>query len=367
MHIVIDLRLSRTSTGRYTDKLVENIGALDTQNQYSLLTNASVEESWKDWLQKHKNFRLVRTNIEHFSFAEQFQLPRLIRSLDPDLVHFPAVQQPLSLGIPSITTILDLTALRFGNPERKPIRFAIKRLLYGCLIFIVAQKSDRILTISRFVKEDLVKTFFVKSSKVTITYLASEPIDLISTPVSQVENSEFVFYTGRALPHKNIWRLIEAHQIAVGQRPGLNLVLSGTYDWHFKNFETRARELGFRNLHFVGFSTDSQLKWMFENAVALIVPSLSEGFGLPGIEGMVHGCPVISSSGTCLPEVYGDAALFFDPLKIDEIAAAMISLCADKALRSELITRGFEQSARYSWHTTANLTLAAYRAKLSKD
>jgi glycosyltransferase involved in cell wall biosynthesis len=111
--------------------------------------------------------------------------------------------------------------------------------------------------------------------------------------------------------------------------------------------------------------SEGQLRWLYENCAAYVFPSLSEGFGLPGLEAMVHGAPVVSSNATCLPEVYGEAAHYFDPLDVDDIASKIGETLDNEALRSNLIKKGKEQAAKYSWRRTAEQTLEVYEKALN--
>jgi glycosyltransferase involved in cell wall biosynthesis len=113
--------------------------------------------------------------------------------------------------------------------------------------------------------------------------------------------------------------------------------------------------------------SEGELRWLYEHCAAYVFPSLSEGFGLPGLEAMVHGAPVVSSNATCLPEVYGDAAHYFDPLNVDDIARKITEVLDNQALRNNLIARGHAQAATYSWRRMAEQTLAVYEACLAKQ
>ena len=118
-------------------------------------------------------------------------------------------------------------------------------------------------------------------------------------------------------------------------------------------------------MFFTGFITDSQLRWLYENCQAYMFPSLSEGFGLPGLEAMVHGAPVISSSATCLPEIYGNAAQYFNPLDVNDMADSINKVLSDSRLRNYLIERGFKQANKYSWQRMAEETLKIYEKALN--
>ena len=172
-------------------------------------------------------------------------------------------------------------------------------------------------------------------------------------------------YVGRPTPHKNLERLVEAFEILNQEREDLFLVLAGKND---KNYQRIKRLVDSKNLTsqviFTDFVSEGQLRWLYENCQAYIFPSLSEGFGLPGLEAMIHGAPVVSSNATCLPEIYGDAAHYFNPLDVEDMAEKINEVISDNTLRQRLVKTGHAQAARYSWQKTARQTLEIYKSLL---
>jgi glycosyltransferase involved in cell wall biosynthesis len=144
------------------------------------------------------------------------------------------------------------------------------------------------------------------------------------------------------------------------------LVLAGRKDANYERIEEKAYVQGAKNLVFTGFISDRRLRWLYEHCEAYVFPSLSEGFGLPGLEAMRHGAPVISSDATCLPEIYGGAAHYFDPLDTEAMADAIEEVLTDKKLRSSLVRKGHAQVKKYSWERMAEQTLAVYRQALGE-
>ncbi len=359
MKIVIDARESGTSTGRYVDKLIENIGSIDHTNQYTLL------------LKKHRigiystlpaNFTLMECNVKEFSFAEQTKLAWICYQLKADLVHFPLVQHPVLYFKKSVIGILDLTTLRFYNPAKNKYVFWIKQKIYAGVIFIASRKAKHLITISNYVRDDIIKNFGVKESKVTTTYNSADPLPTPGEEVARLVGKKFIMYVGRHLPHKNLGRLVEAYQQLLIKYPDLKLVIVGKEDGATGALKS---SLGKSNgVIFTGFLPDNQLRWLYEHTACYVFPSLSEGFGLPGLEAMVHSAPVASSDGTCLPEVYGEAALYFDPLSVDDMAEKISMILDDKKLRVELIAKGKIQASKYSWKRMAEQTVEIYNSAL---
>jgi glycosyltransferase involved in cell wall biosynthesis len=173
-------------------------------------------------------------------------------------------------------------------------------------------------------------------------------------------------YVGRPLPHKNLERLIEAFVKIKATHPDVVLVLAGKKDPVYRQIESDVARRTIKNVIFTDYVTEGRLRWLYENCSAYVFPSLSEGFGLPGLEAMIHGAPVVSSNATCLPEVYGDAAHYFDPTDIQAMADAINEVLTDKDLRLKLTKSGHDQAAKYSWEQTAAQTLAIYNQVLGE-
>lgn len=361
MRIVIDARESGTSTGRYVDKLIEYLQKNDTKNEYFLLLKSGRMGSYPNLV---SNFHAVRCDVKEFTFAEQTKLLWQIIRLRPNLVHFPLVQHPVLYFGKSVVGMLDLTTLRFKNPSKNPLIFWLKQRVYWLVNYIASRKAKKIIAISQFVKDDLVRHFKIKPEKIVITYNAADKIEEDPEPISYLENKRFLMYVGRHLPHKNLERLIEAHQKLLKDSPELFLAVIGKKDATTEILEKKILDKGFRNVIFTGFVDDGQLRWLYENTSCYVFPSLSEGFGLPGLEAMVHGAPVASSNATCLPEIYGDGALYFDPSNIDDMADKISQIISDKKLRDNLISKGYKQAKKYSWKRMAEQTLEVYNLAL---
>jgi len=363
MKIVIDARESGTSTGRYVDKLIENISTLDHKNAYTLLLKKHRIDIYRSL---PSNFKVVECNIKEFSFAEQTKLAWICYRLKADLVHFPLVQHPVLYFKKTVIGILDLTTLRFYNPAKNKYIFWIKQKVYAGVIFIATRKAKHIITISNFVRDDIVKNFRVNPTKVTTTYNSADELPAPGMPVESLVGKKFIMYVGRHQPHKNLPRLISAHQSLLADNPDLFLAIVGKKDATTELIMRQGPGLGAENVLFTGFVGDTQLRWLYENTACYVFPSLSEGFGLPGLEAMVHSAPVASSNATCLPEVYGDAAHYFDPLNVEDIASKIEDILSDNSLRADLIAKGHKQAAKYSWRRMAEQTLEIYQQALNK-
>jgi len=359
--IVIDARESGTSTGRYIDKLLEHMGALNPKHDITVL----VKPHRLDFMMKTTpNFTVQTTPYKEFTFGEQLGFWRQVRSFKADMVHFGKDHQPVLYKGRVVTTMHDLTTARFRNPDKHPLVFGIKQVVYLWVVRRVAKKSNAILTPTEFVKNDVVKFTHINPNKVTVTYEATEPIAEEAEPLNSLLGKLFIMYVGRPTPHKNLARLIDAFKILQKQNPELRLVLAGKKDANYQAHADRVKREGIKNVIFTDFITDGQLRWLLENCTAYIFPSLSEGFGLPGLEAMLQGAPVVSSNATCLPEVYGDAAYYFDPTDVMDMAEKINEVINNAKLRQELSAKGKKQAAKYSWRRMAEQTLAVYEATL---
>ncbi|MDB5184894.1 MAG: glycosyl transferase family 1 [Candidatus Saccharibacteria bacterium] len=359
--IVIDARELRTSTGRYVERLLHYLQDLDTTNEYLVLLKPQDISGWRT---KSEHFLTVSCPYDEYGFAEQTGLLRQINKLKPDLVHFTMIQQPILYRGHSVTTVHDLTTARFTNPAKNPVVFRFKQAVYKEVIKRVAKNSKLIITPTGFVKDDLIEFTDIDPRKIVVTHESADRIDALPSPLPNLQKSKFIMYVGRPTPHKNLPRLIEAYALLRAQHPDLKLVLAGKKDANYRAIEANVPEKLRPHVVFTDFVTEGQLRWLYEHCEAYIFPSLSEGFGLPGLEAMIHGAPVVSSDATCLPEVYGDAAHYFDPLDVPAMADAISEVLSDSRLRTELIQRGKEKAAEYSWRRMAQQTLAVYNDAL---
>lgn len=362
MHIVIDARIRRASTGRYTDRLIQHLQDIDEDNTYTVLVQPD-----DPWQPTNPNFKPAPCRFQQFSFNpfDQIAFSWQMYRLKADVAHFTMTQQPLSYFGNIVTTTHDLTMLRYMRPSRFPAWLhAIGMQLYKFLFWSAHKKSKKIIVPTDFVAKDLAAYQPFTKNKIVRTYESSEPpIKAIAEPIDGI-NKPFIFHIGAPLPHKNIERLIKAFDILKASYSELLLVLPGKMLPVFRqDLESWISKSPHKDSIIVpGFVSDEQLKWLYQNAECYVLPSLSEGFGLPGLEAMAHGCPVVSSNATCLPEVYKDAAVYFDPQSPEDMADKISSVMSNKQLANELVTKGQAVLKQYSWRTMADETLKVYNS-----
>jgi glycosyltransferase involved in cell wall biosynthesis len=309
----------------------------------------------------------VACRWKEFSFGEQIGFARQLYKLKADLVHFPMVQQPIIYTRPVVTTFQDLTTLRFTNPTKNKYVFRFKQSVYKWVNIIAARKSKGIITPTEFVKDDVAKFTHTNSRKITVTLEAVDAFDESAEPVPGFEDREFIMFNGRPLPHKNLRRLIEAFAILHEKHPDLYLMIAGKKDRSHRSYTRLAKELGVRDhVILTDFIPDGQLKWAMQNTLAYVYPSLSEGFGLPPLEAMLNGAPVAASNATCIPEVCGEAAHYFDPEDVEDMAKKINDVLTKPELRKQLIAKGKNQVKKYSWRRMAEQTLEVYKQALDE-
>ncbi len=367
--IVIDARIRRSSTGRYADRLIEHLQNIDRVNQYTILV-----EPDDPWQPSASNFSSLPCPFPQFSFnpSNDFKFARQLKSLKPDLVHFTMTQQPAFYRGNIVTTTHDLTMFKFARAGQTPLPiFWLKMIGYRLLFWWSHRKSSRIIVPTNYVKEDLSKYMPSTNKKIVVTYEASEP-PTQSTPQkpSFADNTDkFLLYVGTAFPHINLPNLVRAFSLLQADNPSLKLFLVGKKEYYYQQLDDFIKSQPALEpwVYTTDFVDDNELAWLYKHAQAFVFPSLSEGFGLPGLEAMAHGCPLVSSNATCLPEVYGNAAVYFDPQDTQEIAKAISQVLKDSNLHEKLVKSGYKQVKQYSWSYMAKQTLEAYKAVLIAD
>ncbi|MFI5492944.1 glycosyltransferase family 4 protein [Actinoplanes sp. NPDC051859] len=366
MKIVIDGRmLSWTGIGRYTQALLEGLEAIDQSNDYVVLMRRA---DWAKWEPQQSNFRRVECNIEPYSLAEQTTLPRVLRGLAPDVVHLVTPNAAARYRGRKVVTVHDLTLLDFdtsrGSLSRR-LAAKLKRFPFRLILLMQVATATRIVTVSGYVREQLVKRFRIERTKISAIWNAADSADLTQAAEESVpglaKSDSVLLYVGNYYPYKNVRVLIEALSVVVQTRPDVKVVLAGKADEFKDDLLALAEKLHVADrIILPGFVTDGQLTWLYRNSSMYVYPSLSEGFGLQGLEAMAQGLPVLSSTATCLPEVYGDAALYFDPHRSEDLAQKIVDLLERPELSTELVAKGRERLAMFSWRATAEATHQAY-------
>lgn len=357
----------RTGTERYSYELVAALARIDHTTLYTLYSNglpAALPPLGPNFTLRNIPLRRLWT---HARLG-----PALWRDR-PNLLFVPAHVIPLTHP-PSVVTLHDLGYLTFPDAHtarrRRELDLTTRWSLHA---------ARRVIAISQATKADLVRYYGADPAKISVVYhgLAPEfrPVrDPAVLAAAQLRydllNQPYFLYVGTLQPRKNLVRLIEAYALALPvlkatSKPPL-LVLAGRKGWLSAPIERRAAELGVTNhVRLIGYVPDADLVPLLSGARAFVFPSLYEGFGMPVLEAMACGTPVLTSTSSALPEVAGDAALLIDPQATSAIAAALLRLAHQPKLRAELREQGLVQAARFSWDRCAQATREVWREALA--
>ncbi|HEX8967587.1 MAG TPA: glycosyltransferase family 1 protein [Chloroflexota bacterium] len=293
---------------------------------------------------------------------EQTALPAALRSLEPDLLHGLAYALPVGWSGPGVVTIYDLSFLRFPKAFN-----TLNRVYLTASTRAAARRARRILTISEHARRDIVRFLNVPEQRVDVTYPAAEEryrlipeSDVASFRAARGLPDAFVFAVGTLEPRKNLAGMLRAY--ARLRRPRPPLYVAGGIGWRASPIFDTVRQLQLGgDVHFLGFVPEDELPLWYNAARVFAFPSLYEGFGLPVLEAMACGAPVITSTAASLPEVAGKAAIMVPPEDTDRIAQEMERVLDDPQLRTEMRAAGRIQASRFSWRAMTEQTIASYR------
>lgn len=297
-------------------------------------------------------------------FWTQFALPRRLYfgKPRPDVFFSPTHYAPRFSPVPTVISVMDLSFLRFPELFKASDLYQLKSWTAYSV-----RNAKRILTISSSSKSDIIKTYGISEDHVVITYPGLKTMQPLSPQINTMTRlqshygikNNYILFVGTLQPRKNIARLIEAFAKIRSDIPDVQLVVVGKKGWLYEEILAAPKKFGVQDsVVFLDFVPDQDLPALYSHARFFILPSLYEGFGLPVLEAMQQGCPVITSNISSLPEAGGEAALYIDPESVDDMADKMKKLLRNDSLRKELIEKGKKQVARFSWEKTARETLA---------
>lgn len=364
MRVVVDGRFwGWTGIGRYVRRLLEHLAPLDPESEYIVLLGS---DDVVNWAPPGPNFSSRVSDARAYRWDGQALLPRQLRDLRPDLVHFPHFNVPVFYRDRFVVTVHDTTMLGFSihcddSLWKEPLRRA-KRTMARLTMSNAVRHAESVITPSHYTARDLERRLKADPARTVVTPYAVDPPSPDPEPMPGIsEDLPFLLYVGNAYPHKNLPTLIAATRELLAEHPDLNLVIAGPADECSERLRSSVRfdPVG-DHVKFVGRVSDRQLSWLYRHATIFVLPSVSEGFGLTGLEAMAHGTPVVAARATGLPEIYGEAAQYFDPFDASGLATGLGELLRDDARRATLSEAGVERSALYSWETTARATLKTY-------
>jgi glycosyltransferase involved in cell wall biosynthesis len=371
LHIVIDARRVRDfGIGTYIRSLVHALGTIDLTNQYTIISGPGDVRTLAGLPENFRTAVYARTDAD---FLDHAAFPIFLKGLSPDLVHVPLNRVPLLMMRPYVVTIHDMTSLLF---EEERSDFQMRLLRYRFRRGLV--RANRVIAVSEATKRDVENLLRVPSYRIRRVYNAPDPGFLQRGATSADEqqrimeryqiNYPFLLYAGNIRRHKNIPRLVEAFAVVreeLASHPtykDLRLVIIGDTISQFPAVRQAVIKSHMEQVvRFLGFVPFDTLRCFYESAAAFVFPSRYEGFGLPPLEAMACGTPVVASNVSSLPEVVGDAAVLINPENVFDIARGIRDILLDDTLRAELIRRGRRQASRFSWERTAREVIEIYQ------
>ncbi len=370
MRIGIDAHmLGHFETGNetYIRELVRALVELESGDEFFIL----VEDEAYAPISPRSNCHIIRISTRSAVRRLLFDLPRLARKWRFDLLHV-TYNAPFVSPCPFVVTVHDVSFAR--HPEFFSLR---DRWVLNTLVPRSVRRARAILTDTEFAKRDLIEIYHLAAEKIVVTPYAAgaqfrphEDRSLLAAIRKKYQTSEhYLLAVGNLQPRKNLGRLIEAYAQAVREdHIAAKLVLVGQQLWGGVEVVRAVEANGLTDrVVFAGFVPEDELVLLYNAASVFVLPSLYEGFGLPVIEAMACGTPVIASNVSALPEVTGDAALLVDPCDINDLAEALARATLDRALHSEMKAKGLDRASRFSWRETAQKTLIAYRAAVNAE
>jgi glycosyltransferase involved in cell wall biosynthesis len=371
MRVAIDIRPIRDfGVGTYIRNVVRTLGRVDTENEYFLIGGRDrVREAGR----LPSNFNIVPFSAGPNTYRGYFGFREVLHRYRCDLVHIPhLLWTPLHLPCPYVITVHDLLDFMYRAENGGGLR----RTVHHYCTRSVLRNSARILAVSQFTKKDIQRLFQIPEEKIEVVYNAiderfrqghASSADREVILERYQTNYPFLLYAGRISPHKNIIRIIEAFSALKtelakeGKFPDLKLLIIGDEVSRHPDLRRAVVRSGVQNdVRFLGFVPIDTLRTFYDVAKVFVFPSLYEGFGLPPLEAMAHGTPVVTSNTSSLPEVVGNGAVLVNPENVFEIMRALHRILVDQTMREKLKERGYEQVERFSWEDSVQRILRVY-------
>jgi len=373
MRIGIDCRLwNETGVGRYVRNLVWELAKIDHNNKYILFFK---DNEYKNVQIPAENFEKRLANIHWHSLKEQIFLAKVLYKEKLDIVHFTYFSVPILYPNPFIITIHDLIINHFPTGKastRAQWIYWLKVLSYKIVLFFSIKNARKIIAVSETTKKEIIQHYKKNSEDIIVT------LEGVDKKISNIKNQsrlnrdqisnvreKYFLYVGNAYPHKNLEKLVEAY--ALLRLRGLKLILVGKKDFFYIRLKQKVEEMGLsESILFYEKVSDAGLANLYLKAIALIAPSLMEGFGLPVLEAMASNCPVVCSNIDAYKEICADAAVYFDPKDINDIKEKLEYILQNEELRKQFVKKGLERAKHFSWAKMAQETLSVYASLLSR-
>lgn len=369
MRIGIDARMygpKQGGLGRYIEQLIIHLEPLLGNDELVVFLR---HDNWDLCLPRGPKIKKVLADIPWYGLAEQFHFPKIITAEKLDLMHFPHWNVPLRYHGRFVVTVHDLLLIHYPTRAAStlgPLTYWIKNLGFRASLRHAVRDSSAIIAPSEYTKSDIVATCHVAPEKITVTYQGATPLTKNSTTPATILQKyhitkPFILYVGVAYPHKNLDGLVCAWQLFEKTYGGTHqLVLVGKRNYFYNRLITSTNFQACHNIIYTDFVPDDELVVLYETADLFVTPSLYEGYTLPSLEAIAHGLPVVASNATCLPEVLGAAALYFDPTNHAAMATTIHQGITDHSWREKSRMNGTKLLNKYSALTMAAATIALY-------
>jgi glycosyltransferase involved in cell wall biosynthesis len=367
MRIAIDIRnmvFSRAGISKYTENLIRSLAGIDQSNEYVLLSNTKSRRDWSKF--SNVSEKVIRLpNVGRFTekFWEEALLPVELKKAD--IFHSPRFMLPKKKVCKYIDTIHDLAFKRY------PELFTEQTFSYvNDWVERAVKKADKIIAISNNTKKDLIDLFNAKADRIEVIYLGVDhafcPVDS-NDPLTETRNKyglpeKFILFVGTIEPRKNLKRLIEAfYEFRKDASNQHALIIAGGRGWQYSEIFKSVEKLGLdKHVIFLDYIPEQDLPLIYNAADLFVYPSLYEGFGLPVLEAMACGVPVVTSDTSSLPEITQDAAVLVHPLDTHALAKAMENVLKDRDLMLKMRDKGLKRASQFCWSETAKKTLQVY-------
>lgn len=354
--IGIDCRMLKESgIGRYIENIILNLNELDSNVEFYLFVFSKSDFK----LNLNSNFKIIQAPYNWHGWDEQTKFLKLINSFNLDLYHSPHPNMPYFFQGNFIITIHDLTMLKEKTGRASTYSYPIyfmKWAVFRFMLWLSVLRAKKVITVSNFVKNQIVSEFKIKPSKVEVIYNGVTNSIQKVTSKAKIEsikeklniNKPFLFYVGNAYPHKNLERLILAFELFNKNRE-YQLVLGGKEDYFYKRLKIEYNKLP--NIIFTGYLTDEEISSLYSSCESFVYPSISEGFGIQIIEALKVGVKVICSNNSCFPEIAGKYAYYFNPFDIEDISKT-ITIAFKQSNKSNL--EGLDSHLeKFNWKKSA--------------
>ncbi len=367
MKIGIDIRLwSQGGVGRYIRNLVINLSEIDTKNDYVLFALKDDLENIRKKI-NNKNWKIVESNIYWHTISEQLRFSKVLKKENLDLVHFPYFSVPFIYRRPYVVTIHDLIFHHYftGSSSTLPLwLLGFKIIAYRLIVANAARISKKIIAVSQFTKKDIVSTLKVNEKKVDVVYEASDDFKVIKNKDTKYKN--YFMYVGNVFAHKNVGSVLSSFEKISKEKKDLSLIFVGKEDFLYKKLKQHVSK-NFKDLNiiFLHNVSDEELSILYRNAIALIRPSLMEGFSLPPLEALESEGIVLASDIPVHREILKDSVFYFDQFNTDDILDKMkMVLELSESEKNKMIEKAQTLVRKYSWKKTAQETLNIYESSL---